>query len=149
MAKSFCNLLYHIVFATADREPWFDPDIRPRVHQYLGGTVKRLGGIPLAVGGVADHVHLLCKLRQDAALAAIVRDLKANSSTWFHETFRRSAFRWQGGYGAFTVSASQADGVRHYIATQEAHHRKVGYQAEFVALLDRHGVEYDARYLWT
>ncbi|NQT51113.1 transposase [bacterium] len=78
--------------ATADREPWFDPDIRPRVHQYLGGTMKNLGGIPLAVGGVADHVHLHCKVRQDTALAAVVRDLKANTTAWFHDTFRRPGF---------------------------------------------------------
>lgn len=148
MAKSYCNLLYHIVFSTKGREPWFDHHMRPRVHPYLGGVVNNLGGIPLIVGGTADHVHILCKLRQDRALSDVVRDIKSNSSAWIHDTLRRAAFAWQAGYGGFTVSASHTERVRQYIATQQEHHRNVGFKAEFVALLDKNHLEYDPRYLW-
>jgi REP element-mobilizing transposase RayT len=148
MPRSHCNLLYHIVFSTKGREPWLEGDILPRVHEYLGGAVRSEGGVALIVGGTADHVHILAKLRQDKAVADVVRDIKANSSGWFHSTSRRCAFAWQAGYGAFTVSFSQLDRVRAYIDGQAAHHRRVDFRKEYVALLERHGIEYDERFLW-
>ena len=149
MSKSYCNLLYHIVFSTKDREPWLRPEMGPRVHQYLGGAIRDEGGIALAVNGTADHVHILAKLRQDKAVSDVLRAIKANSSGWIHDTFRdRIAFHWQSGYGAFTVSQSQVERVRGYVLNQEEHHRIVSYQEEFVALLKAHGLEFDERYLW-
>lgn len=101
-----------------------------------------------SAGWVADHVHLLIGLRATARLADVVRDLKAVSSRWVHDEIRERAFAWQEGYGAFTVSASQREAVREYIARQEEHHRKRTFQEEYVELLQRSGVEYDERYLW-
>jgi len=143
VAKSYCNLLYHIVFSTKGREPWLEADIRPRCHEYLGGAIRSEGGVALIVGGTADHVHILAKLRQDKAVADVVRDIKANSSGWFHRTFRRTAFAWQAGYGAFSVSFSQLETVRAYIERQAEHHRRADFTKEYVALLTRNGVEYD------
>jgi hypothetical protein len=121
---------------------------RDRFHAYLGGVVRSADGVPEAVGGVADHVHLLVGLRATARLADVVRDVKAVSSRWVHEEIGDRAFSWQEGYGAFTVSASQLDTVREYVAKQEEHHRKRTFQEEYVELLKRSGVEYDDRYLW-
>ncbi len=115
---------------------------------YLGGVVRNVEGVPEAIGGVADHVHLLVGLRATARLADVVRDVKAVSSRWVHEDAGDREFSWQEGYGAFTVSASQRDMVREYIARQEEHHRKRTFQEEYVELLKRSGVEYDDRYLW-
>jgi len=58
-----------------------------------------------------------------------------------------SGFAWQSGYGAFTVSHSRLGRVRDYIARQAEHHRKITFQEEFRAFLDRHGISYDERYL--
>lgn len=58
------------------------------------------------------------------------------------------AFRWQDGYGAFTVSYSNIEQVRRYITNQEQHHRRMTFQEEFVQFLERHGIEYDPRYVW-
>jgi len=149
MARSFCNLLYHIVFSTKDREAWLTQHIRPKVEAYLGGAVNQEGGIPLVIGGMADHIHILARLRQDKTIADVLRSIKSNSSAWFRRTFRRSAFGWQLGYGAFTVSASQVARVRKYVAEQERHHRGMSFQEEFVVLLRAHGMEFDERYLWT
>jgi putative transposase len=118
------------------------------LHAYLGGVVRNVEGMPEAIGGVADHVHLLIGLRATARLADVVRDVKAVSSRWVHEETADREFSWQEGYGAFTVSASQRDMVREYIAKQEEHHRKRTFQEEYVELLKRSGVEYDDRYLW-
>lgn len=97
---------------------------------------------------MADHVHILLGLNANASLSDVVRDIKAVSSKWVHNEIGDRAFRWQEGYGAFTVSSSQRDNVRSYIARQEEHHRKRTFQEEYLELLQRCGVEYDERYLW-
>jgi putative transposase len=146
---SHTSLWYHIVFSTRNREPCLDPGMRPRLFEYLGGAVRGEGGTALAINGVADHVHLLVRLRSDTAVSAVVGAIKANSSGWIHRTLPGYAgFAWQTGYGAFTVSASQVGKVREYIENQEEHHRVRTYQEEFLAFLKAHGIEYDERYVW-
>jgi len=128
---------------------WLDEETSPRLYDYLGGAIRSEGGIAIIINGCNDHVHILAKLRQDKAVADVLRSMKANSSAWIHRTFSRSAdFAWQGGYGAFTVSESQVEKVRQYIANQQTHHQRVSFREEFIALLSAHGIEYDERYLW-
>ncbi len=150
MAQSYCNLIYHIVFSTKEREPWLLDEVGKRVHEYLGGAVRNEGGVALVVNGTADHVHIMARLRQDKAVADVLRDIKCNSSGWIHATFAHlQEVGWQAGYGAFTVSASQIEKVRHYIMKQEDHHKKRSFKEEFVALLNAHAIEYDKRYIWS
>ena len=147
MSSSYCNLLYHIVFATKDREPWLTAAIRPRIHQYLGGAIRKENGIALIVNGTSDHVHILSKLRQDKALSKVIGELKANSSGWISRTFEGAAsFAWQEGYGAFTVSESQVSKVRRYIERQEEHHRTISFLEELKVILRAHGLPFDERY---
>jgi len=149
MAHSYTQLLYHIVFSTKERRPWLDAALRPRLFKYLAGAIRDEGGHAIRIDGVADHIHILCRLRQDKAISDIVRGIKANSSKWIHEKFAAIAqFGWQNGYAAFSVSHSQAERVERYIARQESHHRRLSFQDEFVELLRRHGIEFDERYLW-
>jgi REP element-mobilizing transposase RayT len=149
MAKSYTNLLYHFVFSTKNRQPLIVGAAQTQLYDYLGGTVRRLGGISLGVNGTADHVHLLAKLRPDRAVSNVPRDLKANASGWLREVFPDlKDFSWQNGYGAFTVSFSQVEKVREYIARQEMHHRKHSFENEFAALLRANEIEFDERYLW-
>jgi REP element-mobilizing transposase RayT len=148
MSSSYCNLLYHIVFATKAREPWMTATIRPRIHQYIGGAIRNENGIAIIINGTADHIHILAKLRQDKALSKLIGELKANSSGWISRTFREAAgFAWQEGYGAFTVSESQAPKVRRYIERQEEHHRSVSFVEELKVILRAHGLPFDERYL--
>jgi REP element-mobilizing transposase RayT len=150
MAKSYTNLIYHIVFSTKDRRPIITADYKNRLYEYIGGIIRGQGGILLAINGVTDHVHILAKLRPDIALSSVLRDLKANSSGWMHDVFPSARdFRWQNGYGAFTVSVSQIPKVERYIAMQEAHHAKTTFRDEFIALLRANEVEFDESYLWT
>ena len=149
MSGTYTNLLYHIVFSTKQRIPLITDSIREELYRYIGGIIRGEGGILLEIGGTADHVHLLAKLKPAAAVSDILRLVKANSSKWANERKRRlRKFGWQDGFGAFTVSESQVVGVREYIRTQETHHRGLSYHDEFRAMLERHGVEYDERYLW-
>jgi putative transposase len=101
------------------------------------------------INGPEDHVHALATLPATVALADLMRVLKTNSSRWVHEQWpRRREFSWQSGYGAFSVSRSNADEVQRYIAGQEEHHRHVTFQEEFLAFLKRHKVPFDPRYVW-
>ena len=149
MAHTFHSLLYHIVFSTRDREPYLPEKVRPRVHAYLGGLVSQLEGRAIRVGGVADHVHLLVGLPARMAVADLVRDVKANATSWMSaEIAGLRGFGWQTGYGVFSVSRSVAGRVERYIANQEEHHRRIGFKEEFVRLLKRHNLRWDDPHLW-
>lgn len=145
--STFLSLHYHIVFSTKNREPMIDADWRPRLHDYLGGTVKGLDGFPQGVGGTADHVHLLIGLKATHCLSNFMRELKKTTSVWVHDAIGNSQFRWQEGYGAFTVSPTARPEVRRYIGNQEEHHRNLSFGEEFEGFLERAGVEYDPKYL--
>ena len=148
MPSTHLSLHFHIVFSTKDRHPFIADEWRNRLHAYLGGLVRAADGIPEATGGTADHVHLLAGLRATHSLAPFVQDIKQTSSRWIHETIGVKNFAWQPGYGAFTVSVSNGDAVKEYIANQAAHHRTKTFQEEYVTFLQKHRVEYDEKYLW-
>ena len=148
MPSTHLALHVHVAFSKKDRMPFIQPEWRDRLHSYLGGVVNNLGAIPEAIGGVADHVHLLLGLRATHALAPVVRDIKAGSSRWVHEEIGLSKFSWQEGYGAFSVSPSQCQVVKDYIAGQEEHHRTKSFQEEYVDFLKKCCVEFDERFLW-
>lgn len=147
MSHTYSLLLYHVVFSTKDRRPLIAPSFESGLHAYLGGIVRESGGQPLNVGGVSDHVHLLLQLPPRLALAEVVRLVKTNSSRWCHERHDRH-FEWQAGYAAFSVSESSRDVVRRYIQGQADHHRKQSFQEELIAILNRHKIAYDPKYLW-
>ena len=104
--------------------------------------------VPALVNGVGDHVHLLVGLRPTHCLADVVRIAKSESSEWVHNELQIPTFQWQEGYGAFTVSPTQIEVVRHYVANQEEHHRGKTFQEEYLEMLQRAGTEYDEKYLW-
>lgn len=148
MPSTHLALHYHIILSTKDPAPIIAATWRERLHAFLGGSIRTAAGVPEAIGGVADHVHLLIGLRATHCLADVVRDIKAASSRWVHDEMRITPFAWQEGYGAFTVSASQREAVCEYIASQEEHHRHRTFQEEYVEFLRRCGVEFDERFLW-
>jgi REP-associated tyrosine transposase len=148
MSDSYTNLLYHIIFSTKDRRPFLTDVYETRPHDYIGGTIRGLGGISLEVNGTEDHVHVLAKLRPDKALSDMLRELKANASGWMHDVFPDlDKFSWQHGYGTFTISQSNVDEVRLYIANQKEHQKKIAFRGEFIQFLKANEIEYDERYL--
>ena len=148
MSDSYTNLLYHLVFSTKDRRPFLTDLYVTRLYEYIGGTIRGMGGISLELNGTEDHVHVLAKFRPDKALSDVLRELKANASGWMHDVFPDlDKFSWQRGYGAFTVSQSNVDEVRRYIANQKEHHKKTTFRDEFIQFLKANQIEYDERYL--
>ena len=146
MPSTYLSLHYHIVFGTKERRPLIQPAWLPRLHEYLGGTIRGLDGFPQAVGGVADHVHLLIGLKATHCLADVLRELKKASSTWVHDELGDRSFAWQEGYAAFTVSATARAKVREYIEGQAEHHRTTTFREELLAMLKRAEVTFDPRY---
>ncbi len=145
---SYTNLLYHIVYATKERAPLITNKLRPRLHEYLGGTVRSLGGIALEINGTNDHVHILAKLRPTISVSEFLSKLKSGSSGWAkRQTTGR--FGWQARFGGFTVSESQVERVRRYIRNQEEHHRKLSFEEEFKVLLRAHRIDFDEAHLWS
>ena len=147
MPSTHLSLHYHLVFSTKERRAIIVPDWRERLHAYMGGILKDMGAVPQAIGGVADHVHLLVGPQATHCLADVMRDLKRGSSEWVHDTIQDRAFAWQEGYGAFTVSATVREEVRHHIARQEEHHRTRTFREEYLGFLRRGGVEFDERFV--
>jgi REP element-mobilizing transposase RayT len=149
MAHTYTSLLIHAIFSTSGRAPLLTDEMRPDIHAYLGGILRELDTIPIAIGGTADHVHLLIRLPANLALADCLRLAKTNSSRWVKERWpQQRKFAWQGGYGAFSVSESRRAAVIRYIRDQAQHHRRISFQDEFLALLKNHRVEFDERYIW-
>jgi len=144
------KILVHTVFSTKDRRPFLrDCVLREELHRYLGGILANLECQPIIVGGVEDHVHLLCGLSRTCAAAEMAKELKRGSSLWLKtKSPDLREFAWQNGYGMFSIGFSQIESVRNYIAGQEAHHRKVSFQEEFRLLLKRYEINFDERYLW-
>ncbi|HWQ91287.1 MAG TPA: transposase [Clostridia bacterium] len=147
MASTYLALHYHLVFGTKYHEKFISKEWRPRLHEYLGGTIRGLGGFPQIVNGTADNVHLLVGLKATHCLAEVLRELKKASSIWVHETIGFPSFGWQEGYGAFTVSASAIPAVSRYIGDQEKHHQTRSFREEFIEMLRKAGVDYDPKYL--
>jgi putative transposase len=149
MSHSYTSSLYHIVFSTKERCRMIDADLQSRLWLYLGGIARENKMKALAVGGVEDHVHLLLSLPSTMAIAKAVQLIKGGSSKWIHDEFpARRDFAWQEGYGAFSIGVSQMDDTIRYIANQAEHQRIKTYEEEFIAFLERHGIDYDPRYLW-
>lgn len=146
MAHTCSLLLYHIVFSTKRREPILDARARELLFPYIAGIIARKDGHAHIVGGVEDHVHILCRLGTTHAVSSVVQAIKSGSTTWYNREAGRARFQWQEEFAAFTVSESQRARVHRYIENQEEHHRGATFAKEYTGLLKRHGVEYDERF---
>lgn len=150
MSQSIAQIYLHIIFSTKNRERWLtEGDTRKRAHAYLAGTFTNLDCPTIEVGGVEDHVHVLCRLGKTISVADLIREVKRESSKWIKEQSPRLAgFYWQSGYGDFSISPADVERVREYILNQEEHHKTVTFQDEFRRICRKYGVELDERYAW-
>ena len=149
MANTYTSLHYHLIFGTKNRERWLTPAIEERIWSYLGGIARENKMSSMRVGGVEDHIHMLVSIPPVLPVSKAVQLLKGGSSHWIKETFpEMRGFAWQDGYSAFSVSKSNLPDVEAYIKSQREHHRVKTFQEEYRAFLEKHGIQYDERYLW-
>ena len=141
MSHSHICCLVHVVFGTAGRRPLIRDAMGERLHAYLGGIARENGMAALAVGGVADHVHVLLSLSRTASVSKAVQLLKAGSSKWVNENFAKMGrFSWQEGFGAFSIGVAQRAKTVAYIRAQPAHHRRISFAEEYSKFLESHGM---------
>jgi REP-associated tyrosine transposase len=149
MANTYSSIHYHLVFSTKNHVAYLTPDIEQRVWAYIGGVARKHKMIALQVGGFDDHIHALVMAPPILSPSQVAQYLKGDSSKWIHETFPELRdFAWQEGYGAFTVSKSNLESVVSYIQKQREHHQQRTFQEEYLDFLQKHGIEYDERYVW-
>ncbi|MDM8523394.1 IS200/IS605 family transposase [Desulfococcaceae bacterium HSG8] len=146
---TYANLIFHIVFGTKNRVPMITPKLETELYPYIGGITREEDGIMLSINGTEDHVHIVAKLKPRHSIPEILKRIKGNSSKWINDNKKIGGrFSWQIGYGIFSVSESQLPSVLGYVANQKKHHQKKTFEEEFIQLLEKHGIEYDPKYLW-
>jgi len=149
MPQSLSFTLIHLIFSTKDRVPWIDAEYQEELYAYLAETTRKQQCECYRVGGVRDHVHLAIRLSRTVSISKLVEELKSNSSKWMkRRSPELSAFSWQKGYGAFSLSPKDLDTLVIYIDKQAEHHRKKSFQEEYRQVLDKYGVDWDERYVW-
>ena len=148
MPQSLARIFVHVVFSTKNRRPILPAAIKPSLHEYLGGILREFGCPAVEINTEPDHAHVLFVLSRTATIADVVGGLKKGSTLWLQQQPRLGDFHWQNGYGAFSVSQSNVEAVQNYIRSQQEHHQQQSFQDEFRALLARHGLEFDERYVW-
>ena len=152
MPQSLNKVILHMVFATKDRMPLIDAEIRPRLHAYMATVLREIDpsqSQAYRVGGVADHVHIAASLPRTVTISKLFEIVKKESSIWIKQQGANyEKFYWQGGYGCFSVAPSQLDQLIRYIDNQEEHHKTTTFQDEFRNLLQKYNIEFDERYVW-
>ena len=149
MANTYTQINIHVVFAVKGRTNILNNELSLQLFKYINGILSNGNQFPLAIGGYRNHVHIFFELNPDTKLSDIVRDIKANSSRWINENnFFKSRFEWQRGYGGFSYSRSQRDGVIKYIMQQEKHHKKKTFREEYLEILEKFDIKFENEYLF-
>ena len=139
MPQSLAKVIVHIVYSTKHRQPWLhDPILRSELYAYNATILKEEVNSPaILIHGVEDHIHILCLLSRRFAIMDVIKKSKTETSKWIKKRGRAHAdVQWQAGYGIFSVSPSNVDQVKRYIANQEEHHKNVSFEDELEQLLE-------------
>lgn len=151
MAQSLAKVIVHIVYSSKNRVPWLkDAKMRSELYAYNAAILRENVDSPaILINGVEDHIHILCLLSRKFAIKDVIKESKTETTKWIKKQGAAYAdFHWQAGYGIFSVSPSNTERAKRYIANQEGHHQRISYQDEFRELCKRHGIEIDERYVW-
>ncbi|MBI2436145.1 MAG: IS200/IS605 family transposase [Candidatus Magasanikbacteria bacterium] len=149
MPNTYTQLFTHIVFSTKERRKLLTPQIRAELYPYMSGIAQGKNFTIVSVNGIDDHVHAILLLPTNISVSEAVQSIKGNSSKWINDKFfTHRIFSWQEGYGAFSVSSSQVEIVKHYIENQEEHHKNIDFKTEYRQLLEKHGITFEEKYLF-
>lgn len=150
MSHSLSKLYVHIIYHVKNNSCLIKPEDEPELYAYIGGLIKLSKSIPIRINGTENHIHILCIMSKNIALADLLEEIKANSSRWIKtKGIYYKHFAWQGGYAGYSVSQSKVEIVRRYIENQKVHHKKQTFKEEYVQFLNENQIEYIEKYLWT
>ena len=149
MPNTYTQIYIQLVFAVRERACLIAPEWKADIFKYIAGILANRGQKLIAIGGVADHIHILFGMLPSIALSDLVGDVKTSSGNFINEKrFVKGKFYWQEGFGAFSYSRAQIDAVAKYVMDQEKHHANRSFREEYVELLDRFDIEYQDKYLF-
>jgi REP element-mobilizing transposase RayT len=150
VANTYTQIYVQIVFAVEGRQNLIQPEHNEELQKYITGIVSGQNQKLLAINNMPDHVHLLVGLSPDLSLSELTRDIKANSSRFVNEKrWIGGKFSWQEGFGGFSYSRSQIDGVIRYIKDQQRHHARRTFRQEYIQFLRKFQVDYNERYIFS
>ena len=150
MSQSLSKLYIHLIFHIKNNSVTIRNEDKKELFAYMGAIIKDNDSIPILINGTNDHIHILCVMSKNIALAKLIEEIKRHSSRWIKTVDQHyKQFAWQGGYAGFSVSQSLHDKTRHYIEIQEEHHKKMTFKEELFAFLKEYGIDYNEQYLWT
>ena len=150
MSQSLSKLYIHLIFHIKNNSVTIRNEDKKKLFAYMGAIIKDNDSIPILINGTNDHIHILCVMSKNIALAKLIEEIKRHSSRWIKTVDQHyKQFAWQGGYAGFSVSQSLHDKTRHYIEIQEEHHKKMTFKEELFAFLKEYGIDYNEQYLWT
>src|SRR5438876_7109711 len=149
MANTYSQIYIQTVFAVSERQSLIQPDFKEELYKYITGIIRNQGQKLISINGMSDHVHILIGLRPAMALADLVREMKADSSTFVNKNkLVHGRFSWQEGYGAFSYGHSQLDTIIRYIQNQEKHHSRRSFKDEYLAWLKKFEIPFEAKYVF-
>ncbi len=150
MSQSLSKLYVHLIFHIKNNGVKIKAEDSNELYAYIGGIIKDNQSVPICINGTDDHIHILCVMSKNIALAKLMEEIKRHSSRWIKaKGVHYKNFFWQGGYSGFSVSQSVHQRTKNYIENQKEHHKKTSFKDELLAFLTEYGVDYDERYLWT
>ena len=145
LVQNYLHVIFHVKLTSA---PLLTVDLE-RIFNYLSGVSRGLGAVPISIGGIENHVHMLISLPKTMSISEFSMKIKAESSRWLKSLSPHYvAFAWQDGYGAFSVSASGIEKAKAYILNQAVHHKGLSFEEEYKKLLNAYNVNYDERYVF-
>jgi putative transposase len=149
MADTYSQIYVHLVFSVKGRQSLIQEAWKDRLYKYICGIASGKGQKVFAIGGVADHIHLLVSMKPSISVSELVRDLKSNSSKWLNEQgLFKGKFEWQNGFGAFTCGHTQLNSIIAYVNNQEIHHKKETFKEEYLKLLKEFEIEFNEQFLF-
>ena len=151
MANTYTQLHIHAVFSPKYRDAVIHSSWEDELYRYLTGAVQAYDHKMLQINGMPDHIHMLFGMRPTQGLSDLMKTIKEESSRWINrQGFVPGTFRWQSGFGAFSVEKVSIPRIARYIERQKQHHahQQLKFREEYRRILERHGVEYDERYIF-
>jgi REP element-mobilizing transposase RayT len=149
MADTYTKIYVHVIFTVQGRQNLISKQHKDELYKYITGIIQNKKQKVIAINGMPDHIHILIGIKPDIALSDLVRDVKANASSFINEKrWIMGKFNWQEGFGAFSYSHSQLDSVANYIRNQEKHHSRKTFREEYLELLKKFDVDYDPKYMF-
>ncbi len=149
MGNTYSRIFIHLIFSTKQQAPDLKEEVQQELKSYISTSAEEQELQVLGIGGTENHLHVLLIMPPKYPVSKAAQIIKGGSSNWLNKHhFNKKKFRWQRGYGAFSINKSLVPATIKFINTQKEYHTKTSYQDEFISFLEKHGMEYNRKTLF-